>query len=129
MAQRSGRRLFVCFAAVVLGLLGLCAKCWWDHGWLSVRVAFAEEQTAIFEEMREKAASADPTKAIGYLEYAVNYYPSGSKQVAGSSLDHMVERARRSAVREMIADLRRKSGEDLGDDPKRWIAHFQKPGR
>src|SRR5438105_15566668 len=74
---------------------------------LTIHVSFADDQTEIFEEMRAKAVSAaDPHEAAGYLEYAVNYYPSGTKQDSGSRLDRVVERARRSAIREIIAHLR-----------------------
>jgi hypothetical protein len=108
-------------AAALLVVLGMSA---YEHGWQSIRIAFAEEQTAIFDEMRDKARDASPSQAIGYLEYALNYYPSGTKQVAGSRLDQVVERARGNAVREMIVALRQKSGKDLGDDPQRWIGEY-----
>ena len=65
-----------------------------------IRIAFADEQTAIFEEMREKVERADPAEATNYLRYAVDYYPSGTKQVAGSALDRLVERARRNSARD-----------------------------
>jgi hypothetical protein len=92
---------------------------------LTIHVAFAEDQTETFEEMRSQAVrAADPLNITSYLEYAVNYYPSGTKQVKGSPLDKVVERARRSAVREIIAHLRSKTGQDLGDDPQAWIARF-----
>jgi hypothetical protein len=85
------------------------------------RIRFAEEQTEIFEQMREQVEVSDATNAAGCLSYTLNYYPSGTKQVAGSPLDYMVERARRGALREMMARLRTKTGQDFGDDPQRWI--------
>jgi hypothetical protein len=36
----------------------------------------------------------------------------------------MVEQARASAIREIIAELRKKTGEDLGDDPEVWIKKY-----
>jgi hypothetical protein len=93
----------------------------------TLRLAFADEQTQIFEDMRIQASQAEPPKAVEFLDYAVSYYPSGSKQVPGSRCDRIVERARRSAVREIIADLRARTGQDLGDDPQRWVEHFKKP--
>jgi hypothetical protein len=86
-----------------------------------LHIAFAEEQTAIFEQRREQAQQANAVDARGYLEYVVNYYPSGTKQVPGSRLDQVVERSRRGAVREIIASLRSKVHQDFGDDPERWI--------
>ena len=87
----------------------------------NLRIAFAEDQTTIFDDMRESAAASEPSKAAGYLRYAVEYYPSGTKQVAGSHLDTIVERARRNAVREIIADLRARTGQEHGDHPRAWI--------
>ena len=114
---------------LVLGVFALslavsCGKCFWDHGWLSVRVALADEQLAIFDEMRIKASRSDPAEAVGCLAYVMWYYPSGTKQIEGSSLDRIVERARAGAVVVIVADLRKRSGEDLGEDPERWIEHF-----
>jgi hypothetical protein len=60
------------------------------------------------------------------LEYVVGYYPSGSKQETGSQLDRMVERESARAVKEIIAYLRTKTGEDLGANPKPWIQKYAK---
>jgi hypothetical protein len=85
-----------------------------------LQIAFADEQTAIFEQMRRQTAESE-TVDVGYLQYTLSYYPSGSKQTEGSALDRVVERARQSAVREIIAILRSRTGKDFGDDPRRWI--------
>ena len=88
---------------------------------LRVRIAFADEQTAIFDDMRVKAERADAAEALDYLEYTLRYYPSGTKQIGGSQLDRIVERARQNALREIIAALRARTGKDLGDDPQHWL--------
>jgi hypothetical protein len=62
-----------------------------------LKIPFADDQTAIFEEFREKLERADSEDAAKYLGYFLNYYPSGTKQVPGSPLDRVVERARRNA--------------------------------
>jgi hypothetical protein len=117
--------IFVAVLVVVLVVMLIAlVMAVYDHGLQSVRIALAEEQTAIFDEMRDQARDAPPSRAVGYLEYAVSYYPSGTKQATGSRLDRIVERARGSAVREMIAVLRQKTGQDLGDDPQRWIEEY-----
>jgi hypothetical protein len=92
---------------------------------LALQVSFAEDQTDIFEDMRVQALQAEPEKAVDYLEYVVNYYTSGSKQVKGSKLDRIVERARRNAIAAIIAALRKKTGEDFGDDAQAWIDHYK----
>jgi hypothetical protein len=60
------------------------------------------------------------------LQYVVGYYPSGSKQETGSRLDRMVEQERALATRDIIAYLRSKTGEDLGERPEAWIQKYAK---
>ena len=93
---------------------------------LKLRVALASKQVRIFDEMRDKALHSDPSGAAGCLEYVVNYYPSGTKQETGSRLDRMVETARGQSVREILAYLRTKTGEDLGTNPGSWINKYAK---
>jgi hypothetical protein len=108
-------------------LLGcLLVYCAVNSALTAIRIAFADEQTAIFEEMRRKVKDSDAVD-VGPLEYVVWYYPSGTKQTVGSRLDRVVERARQSAVREIIAILRDKTDRDFGDDPRRWIEGLKAP--
>lgn len=93
---------------------------------LKIQVAFASEQTQIFEAMRVKAETNDAEEAASCLNYVVYYYPSGTKQKTGSQLDLIVERERVSAVKDIIADLRIKTGNDLGDNPEAWIQKYAK---
>jgi hypothetical protein len=94
-------------------------------GSLTLHVSFADDQTEIFEAVRAEALRSKPAKAAACLEGIVNYYPSGTKQEVGSKLDRIVERARQEAIRAVIADLRQKTGSDLGDEPQPWIDAFQ----
>lgn len=97
----------------------------WSYGWLHVQAAFADEQTQIFDEMRTRALqSTSPPDIAGSLEYAVCYYPSGSKQRAGSRLDRVVERHRTAVVRDIVAHLRRTTDQDLGESPEPWIQKY-----
>src|SRR6266404_7940002 len=114
MSIRGHKRLTVALGVVCVGFVVLLGCLFWSHGWLKIRVAFASEQTQIFEEMRTKALQSDAAGAAGCLEYVVGYYPSGSKQEAGSRLDRMVELERTLAARDIVAYLRTKTGEDLG---------------
>jgi hypothetical protein len=111
---------------VTVAMIAVSAKVTYDHALHSIRVAFAEDQTEILEEMRAKALRSNPSEAVDFLEYATNYYPSGTKQVQDSRLDRIVERARDRSVREILADLRVKTGKDLGSDPQKWIEAYQK---
>ena len=62
----------------------------------SIQIAFADEQTAIFEQMQRLTAESE-TVDVGYLDYALSYYPSGTKQTAGSA--HGSRRRTGQAVR------------------------------
>ena len=118
------KRLTIALGLDCLGSLVLCGCLYWNYGWLKVHVALASEQTQIFDEMRTKAAQSSPAGAAGCLQYVVNYYPSGSKQETGSRLDRIVERERTLAVRDIIAYLRVKTGQDLGENPNAWIRKY-----
>ncbi|WP_165249789.1 hypothetical protein [Paludisphaera soli] len=101
-------------------------------GWMFVEtfvakahIVMAEDQTDVFDQMRrqvEEGEGADPS----LLGYVLWYYPSGTKQVEGSHLDRIVERDRQGAVREILAIFRARTGEDFGDDPRRWIVELEK---
>jgi hypothetical protein len=70
---------------ILMGLLLLLfmvlgGSCLWKYAILDLQVAFADEQTDIFEDMRVQALHAKPEKAVEYLAYVVWYYPSGTKQ-------------------------------------------------
>jgi len=122
MACRWGR---IAHWASTLALVAVAAWLFVDLGFTKVRTALADEQTSLFEEMRRKAEEAEGTD-LAALEYVLNYYPSGTKQAAGSHLDRVVERARRGAVREILATFRSRTGRDHGDDPRRWIEELKR---
>jgi hypothetical protein len=125
MTSRSHIWLTAILAIALIALLSVAGMLVFEHGLLQVRVSFAEEQTEIFDDMRAKAlAASDPNRATQYLDYAVHYYPSGSKQETGSQLDRIVERHRTSVIRDILAHLKAKTGEDLGDDPRAWIEKY-----
>ena len=81
----------------------------------------------MFDELRVQALHDDAIEAAACLKHVFIYYPSGSKQRTGSHLDRTVERHRISAAREIIAYLRRTTGQDLGDKPEPWIERYAKP--
>jgi len=94
------------------------------HFMLHVRTTFAREQLDVFMDMRDRALKAEPEESVDCLRYLVEYYPTGTKQIRGSDLDLMVEQSRSEMIRQIIADLRRKTGKDLGPSHERWIAEF-----
>jgi hypothetical protein len=92
---------------------------------LKLRVAFADGQVKVFEGMKVLAnATKDPRELSGQLEYVLNYYPSGSKQVTGTQLDRVVEVVRSNAIAEIIGRLRTTTGKDLGNEPNKWLTEY-----
>jgi hypothetical protein len=76
MSISAYQRLTAFLVVLIVSLLLLCGWLFWRHVWLSIEVTFAQEQTAIFEEMCERALEQkDPVKVAGYLGYAIDYYP------------------------------------------------------
>lgn len=124
MSLLEHKRLPIALGIVCVGLLALCGSLLWSHEWLTIRVAWASEQTKIFEEMRTRALQSNTSEAAGCLRYVVHYYESGSKQETGSRLDRMVERERQRATQDIIAYLRTKTGQDLGESPEAWIQKY-----
>lgn len=116
--------LLPALSALAAALLTVAAMAWWLYLPLFLRVAFADEQTQIFEEMRSQALAGDATKAAQCLQYVVSYYPAGTKQQEASRLNRIVERSRARATAEIIAHLRAKTGSDLGPAPKPWIQQY-----
>jgi len=79
----------------------------------------------MFEECRAGALqSSQPERIVGLMEAAIIYYPSGTKQTAGSHLDRMIERSCQQAVEDMLAHLRATTGTNFGSDPQAWIDRY-----
>ena len=75
------------------------------------------------------AEKGDPEECAGALEYTINYYPGGYFPVTNPSLSNlhqMVESAREHRIKSIIDILRKKTNEDLGDDPQVWIKKYDR---
>lgn len=120
-----GARFKLVLWSLVIVLCALAAFFAVKYATLKLRVAFADGQVRIFEDMKATAnATTDPRKLSGQLEYVVNYYPSGSKQVTGTQLDRVVEAARSNAIAAIIGRLRAATGKDLGNDSEKWLKEY-----
>jgi hypothetical protein len=125
MTASAHRRWLWILSALSLICLLFAGYCFVRWGVLHVQVALGEEQTQMFEECRTQALqSSDPKKIAGFIQAAIIYYPSGTKQSTGSHVDRMVERSRELAIDDMIARLRIVTGGDLGKDPQSWIDRY-----
>ena len=127
MVQQMIRSRNILIAAVITGLFVVAAWQFVRHAWMEMQLSFADEQTEIFSEMTHKASEAlrreppDVRTAVEFLGYTHGYYPSGTKQTQGSSLDRIVERSRSHAERRIIEVLRDTTGEDVGTDAEAWV--------
>ncbi len=129
MNTSTDKRLTIMRWTARVGLAILFVALLLSYGLLWLRAGFADEQTRNFEMSRNKALQSDAAGAASCLDFVVYYYPSGTKQEAGSGLDRTVERVRRSAIRDIIAHLRTLTGEDLGESPEPWVAKYARQSR
>ena len=120
----------IAVTAIIVVLIAIVTWQFAAGVWASIQLSFAVEQTEVISEMVEKASEAlrreppDVKAAVGFLEYAHRYYPSGTKQTVGSRLDRIVERSRSNAERQIIEMLRVATDTDLGPDPEAWVREF-----
>jgi hypothetical protein len=125
MSTPAFKRLAMVLSVFCTLLLFATCVLYWNHTVLRVQAAFADEQMQVFDQMRSRALeSISPPDIAGFLQYVLMYYPSGTKQRTGSKLDRVVERHRTAVVRDIIAHLRRITGEDLGESPEPWVRKY-----
>ena len=115
----------------ILGLSLLCANLVVLSGFLlysflklRVHVVLANDQIIRIARYRDDALVANAVDSTISLQQILQEFPSGTKQVKDSLLDHLVERQRADAVREIIAHLKAETGQNLGDKPEPWIKQF-----
>ncbi len=110
----------------IIGLLCIVIAWQWGRGALSsIHLSFADDQTDEFVRTVDAAAESlaksppGPRTEEAWIEHLEAYYPSGTKQVKGSRLDTITERARSLAKRcivEMVRCAQEKSEQKLQDD-------------
>ena len=111
MTKRNTGRMIAISACVILGV----AVAWlaYQLGEVTLQAAFAQEQVRVFYAMRDKAQSSSPVQAVESLEYAADYYPSGTKQTAESRLDRLVEAVRVDVCCQIMGELKTKTGQQI----------------
>jgi hypothetical protein len=110
-------------ATVVGGLLltAIVGHLFYENIGMEMRLEDADRETHYFEVIPRNVEAADPEQGVKYLGEVLAYDETRFERLRGSPLDRIVERARSKAEVEIIAILRKKTGKDFGDDPKRWI--------
>ncbi len=96
-------RRMLCGALLIV-TASLAIWCFVSLAITSIHILFADDQTEYFAQMAELAEESlrrsppSVRDAESYIEAIRVYYPTGTKQVTGSHLDRLVERARSLAV-------------------------------
>jgi hypothetical protein len=106
----TGRKVVLSVCVILTVTLAWFA---YQFGKVSLEAAFAEEQVRIFYAMRDQARAASPIQAVGSLDYAADYYPSGTKQTSGSRLDRLVESVRADVCQQIMGELNNRTGERI----------------
>ena len=78
---------------------------------------------ASWEGSRRVALQSEPNRAAAMLDF-ISRQPARRDD---SVLTMMLERERTNSIHSIIEYLRMKTGEDLGDDPRKWIEKFYHP--
>ena len=111
---------FLCVLIVILaGVVWL-----WLGKW-QVQICYERDTWSAvvdFDMRREQALRAEPKEAVEILDTLVQLPPSQNTNALGRIIEH----ERTIVIRDIIAYLRIKTGEDLGDDPAKWISKFEK---
>ena len=79
---------------------------------------------ASWEGSRRVALQSEPSRAAALLDF-ITSHPSRRDN---SVLTMMMERERTNSIHDIIEYLRMKTGEDLGDDPRKWTKKYYQPG-
>lgn len=125
-ASRSMAQRLAIWALVIFGL------CFFAYAavqflWRNEQLKHADALTRRFEQLVDETRNGDRDleAAIGALVSVDWEYGPGAVQTPGSNIDNLVERYRRSAKREILSNLRERTGVDLGEDPQAWLAAYR----
>lgn len=121
MSITSYKRLTVLLTVVIVVLLGLV----WYFSVKFQMQRFDERDLwsgiRDFDRMRDMALRSEPKDAVEILDTFATIAPR-----QGTSPGEMIfEHERAADIREIIGYLRQKTGEDLGDDPKKWVEKYR----
>ena len=121
MSITSYKPLTLLLAAVIVVLLGLVL--YFAFKFQAERVEQRSIYNTIytFDRQRFMAVHSEPKQAVDIL-----YSLDASPDTNASYYAKIYEIERVAVIRDIIVYLRQKTGEDLGDDPKKWIERYDK---
>jgi hypothetical protein len=129
MSITSYKRLTVLLAVGIILLLGLVWQLDLRLHMTLLDTKASEQSTWVevrdIDKCRDWALHAELPKAVEYLDM-LDQSPPREWTARRGNIGRVIEIERASAIREVIAYLRKKTGEDFGDDPKKWIEKYGK---
>ena len=129
MSITSYKRLTILLAVGIILLLGLVWQLNFKLHMALLDWKESDQSTWVevrdIDKVRDWALQADTQKAVDYLDM-LDQSPPREWTARIGNLGRVIEIERASAIREVIAYLRKKTGEDLGDDPQKWIEKYGK---
>ena len=143
------KKTTIWLATLSIVVLGLCWKNYCDSRNHRILSRFAQSFLGLaqfIEQTRDGGLNgATPAVTATCLKHAVEFeypdwsngWPEPGSEVANqfasapqgtrycvTELQKMVARERTAAIKDLIAHLRATTGQDLGDDPQKWIKEF-----
>ncbi len=114
------KRSLALLSAVVVVLLG----CLWGFVWKCslLRIDAQGAWILIMEYDKERRALSD--MGVGDTVAYLHAIAHASLNASDRHLSMIMQRERAQAVQNVIQDLRKKTGEDLGEDPEAWIRRY-----
>lgn len=120
MTTAGYRRLLFVLSGAVAALLLSMGNLALRYSELRMEAGGAWLLIAEFQGIRSHLSELDATGLADRLNNTVRR----SLKYKNASLKRVVEHERALLVRDLIANLRKKTGEDLGEDPSVWISKY-----
>ena len=113
------RLLVLNFGLLVLSL-GLIWMLTWRYFNIRTDAQSVWSTIADYQTARHNLEKWTPVEDVTYLEI----YAQTSSRLENPSLRLIMEHEKKAIISDIIADLRKKTGKDLGNDPMSWIKTF-----
>jgi hypothetical protein len=112
---------------VTIALLAVIGLLLWECWSLKGSIVWTGFITFEAEDARKEAQfEAKPQAVVYALDFYLGYYRAHIGSVRERHLIQIIERDKRQTVEQVLTYLRKATGEDLGDDPEKWIAKYSK---
>ena len=122
MSVNGYKRTVIILSCLVVVLLG----CLWDLGWklFNRRTEARTVWNVIvdYENTRNRFRKMTVADDIAYLEIYAR--ANGGALASDGTISRIAELEKKRILKDLIADLRKKTGDDFGDDPNTWLEKY-----